>query len=195
MHLNLGINLSWSSYIDPTLLYRGCAAADPDFFSLYPCNKEDITSVLSALSGDYASDYYQPLVAKEGGVDQGFLFAYPLSEMFSRQTHSLRRLLALTPNAESLRAGLKLLSSSKASLKNSDSFYLARIYVEVMARGGGIGRLLMQEFADVGKRRGFSTLSLHVRQENTNAHDFYKGLGFVFSDHQVTGYRSMEKQI
>lgn len=189
------IRLDWSGSVQASVLCRGIVAADPDFFRLFAGDEKILSETLCALAAVSASDYYRPLLAKKDDAMLGFLFAYPLAEMFSRQVQSLRSLVTLSPDLPSLRSGLTELAKSKGHLRSTESFYLTRIYLEPWARGKGIGDLLMEEFQAAGIARGFSSLSLHVRRENSLAQCFYERFGFGYSDKEASGYLSMEKKI
>lgn len=181
--------------VSSTDLCYGSFAADPDFFKLFDANESSFFSVFENLQQDSASDYYRPLVVRDGDSLLGFLYAYPFSEIFSRQMNSLRRFIGLSSNPRNLRPALSSLASSKGIIEDLDSYYLARIYVMPEARGLGVGDLLLQAFESEAHARGFPRLSLHVRLENAIAQRFYVRSGFTFLDQSTNGYFSMEKII
>jgi ribosomal protein S18 acetylase RimI-like enzyme len=55
---------------------------------------------------------------------------------------------------------------------------LSRLYVRQSRRGGGLGRLLVEQCAAVASGRGFRSLWLGVLEQNTAARTFYDRLGF-----------------
>jgi len=196
MHVTLSaLSIGPHEAIEPHELCRGCVAADPNFFGQFATDKAALAAQLAALAQDAGSDCHGPVVATANGRALGFLFAYPLREMFSRQAQSLRRLLTLAPVPAALRQPLADLARSKGRIGTANSYYLARIYVGQQSRGQGVGEALMREFEAQGRARGFGALSLHVRRENDRAQRFYTWLGFTFTDRDATGYLSMEKEL
>ncbi len=176
--------------------YQGIYETDPHFYELFnQAGEQRFAYALDQLSTDPSSDFYRPLVAR---IDQrvlGFLYAYPLKEMFSRQAYSLRQFISLSENPRSLRSALATLASSKGKLFYHNSYYLARVYVMPNERGANVGELLMDFYQSKAADQGMTALSLHVRTENLRAQRFYSRLGFEFSDSFASGYLSMEKAI
>ncbi len=176
--------------------YRGIYETDPHFFQLFNhAGEQRLASALNQLAIDPSSDFYRPIVASMGQIVLGFLYAYPLKEMFSRQAHSLRQFMSFCENPRALRPALAALASSKGKFINNNSYYLARIYVMPNERGTSVGKLLMDFYEAKAISHGITALSLHVRCENTRAQRFYSRLGFEFSDSFASGYLSMEKLI
>ena len=182
--------------LTPIDLYQGSCASDPDFFCLFDsAGVQGLINILDRLQKDSASDYCRPIVAQVEQAMIGFLYAYPLNEIFSRQAHSLRQFITLSNNPSTLRPALANLASGKGVILKKDSYYLSRIYVMPSVRRFGVGDLLMKKFECIAIDHGFSTLSLHVRVENIAAQRFYARLGFELSDKKANGYLSMEKEI
>lgn len=176
--------------------YKGVYETDPHFYELFKeAGDQGLASVFDQIATDPSSDFYRPLVAR---IDQrvlGFLYAYPLREMFSRQACSLRYLISLSENPRSLRPTLASLGSSKGKIIHQNSFYLTRVYVMPNERGAKVGESLMDFYQAKAIDQGMTALSLHVRTENVRAQRFYARLGFEFSDSAASGYLSMEKAI
>ena len=51
--------------------------------------------------------------------------------------------------------------------------YLEDLFVDPAARGGGIGRALIEDLVDLGRQRGWSRLYWHTRAGNTAARRLY----------------------
>jgi GNAT superfamily N-acetyltransferase len=51
--------------------------------------------------------------------------------------------------------------------------YLEDLFVDPQARGAGIGRLLLQDLVDLGKRRGWEYLYWHTQAGNATARRLY----------------------
>jgi ribosomal protein S18 acetylase RimI-like enzyme len=180
--------------LDPSVFFKGVFEADPHFFNLFdPECAGKLLIAMDQLHMDSSSDFYRPLVARNDQNVLGFLYAYPYKEMFSRQATSLRQFINCSDNPRALRPSLAALSSSKGRIVNLNSYYLARIYVLPIARGFKVGEFLMRNYERNAVALGMSSLSLHVRSENTRAQNFYARLGFKFSDGLTHGYLSMEK--
>lgn len=154
-----------------------------------------MATVLDQLATDSSSDFYRPIVARIDQSVLGFLHAYPLREIFSRQAYSLRQFISLSENPRSLRPALAMLASSKGKFIYRNSYYLSRVYVMPTERGTKVGKLLMDFYEAKAIAQGMTALSLHVRTENVRAQRFYARLGFEFSDGFASGYLSMEKAI
>lgn len=177
-------------------IYQGIYETDPHFYQLFnEVDEQGLPTALDRLATDPSSDFYRPIVARINQRVLGFLYAYPLKEMFSRQAYSLRQFVSLSQNPRSLRPGLAALALGKGAIVNQNSFYLARIYVMPNERGTKVGKLLMDFYQSRAVSQGITALSLHVRTENVRAQHFYTNLGFSFSDCSASGYFSMEKII
>ncbi|MGZ0187153.1 MAG: GNAT family N-acetyltransferase, partial [Alphaproteobacteria bacterium] len=66
-----------------------------------------------------------------------------------------------------------------AAMPPTDSFYLHAIWVDAMARGRGVGALLLDSVIAFGKDEGYSRTSLHVWADNHAALALYRSRGFV----------------
>jgi ribosomal-protein-alanine N-acetyltransferase len=62
--------------------------------------------------------------------------------------------------------------------KNMDSGIIISIAVKKDLRGKGIGRKLTEKLLENFKKEGISVVFLHVREENKEAINFYRALGF-----------------
>lgn len=59
-----------------------------------------------------------------------------------------------------------------------DEVHILNIATAVESRRRGVGRALMNEAADLGRRRGATLSTLEVRRTNTPAVDLYRSLGY-----------------
>lgn len=79
---------------------------------------------------------------------------------------------------------------ASAEVKADGEGYLDFIALAAVARGRGLGRVLLAQIGrEVLGRSGTATLNLTVRQSNTPAIALYESLGFV-RDAELVGYRS-----
>ncbi|UYG08552.1 GNAT family N-acetyltransferase [Halomonas sp. M4R1S46] len=104
-------------------------------------------------------------------------------DRFSRRQlwHLLNRANALTLVAEA--ADGRLLGYGTLLFRHGSG--RARLYsfcVHPEARGGGLGRRMLQWLEDAAGRRGCDWLVLEVRADNTPALALYHGMGFAPSD-------------
>jgi len=176
--------------------HQGIYETDPHFYQLFDiAGKQGLAIALNVLATDPSSDFSLPIVARIDHRMLGFLYAYPLREMFSRQSYSLRKFISLSDNPRALRPALAALASSKGKFNCQNSYYLARVYVSPDERGTKVGELLMSFYEAKAIAQGMTALSLHVRTENIRAQRFYSRLGFEFSDDLNSGYLSMEKKL
>jgi ribosomal protein S18 acetylase RimI-like enzyme len=58
------------------------------------------------------------------------------------------------------------------------ALHVQALAVAPQARGGGVGRALMQAAEDYARSLGLASVSLHTWVFNTGAHDFYERLGY-----------------
>ena len=57
---------------------------------------------------------------------------------------------------------------------------LVKMYVSSVARGKGLGKILLQKCIDEAKNNGFEKMYIETMQELTNAIEMYKKYGFNF---------------
>ncbi|MGH2565554.1 MAG: GNAT family N-acetyltransferase [Ginsengibacter sp.] len=62
----------------------------------------------------------------------------------------------------------------------SDTCELVKMYVSSVARGKGLGKLLLQQCIDEAKKYGFTKMYIETMPELTYAIDMYKKNGFTF---------------
>src|SRR5258706_1535456 len=63
-----------------------------------------------------------------------------------------------------------------------EGFYLENVAVVPQARGGGVGRLLLQRAEEEARRQGFDSIYLATHEEMTA---LYSKIGYVVYDHRV----------
>jgi GNAT superfamily N-acetyltransferase len=61
----------------------------------------------------------------------------------------------------------------------ADDCWLEDLFVEEVARGGGLGRALVSAAIDRARERGCRRIELDVNEQNTEAIAFYESLGFT----------------
>jgi ribosomal-protein-alanine N-acetyltransferase len=59
-----------------------------------------------------------------------------------------------------------------------DEVHILNIATAVEARRRGVGRALMKEAVDLGRRRGATLATLEVRRSNASAIELYRSLGY-----------------
>jgi GNAT superfamily N-acetyltransferase len=70
-----------------------------------------------------------------------------------------------------------------------EGFYLENVAVMPQARGGGVGRLLLQRAEEEARRQGFDSIYLATHEKMTENQALYLKIGYVLYDHRVTnGY-------
>jgi len=67
--------------------------------------------------------------------------------------------------------------------------YVENVVVASSARGGGVGRGLMEELERIARERGCSYISLVSSASRDEAHRFYESIGYC--DDPVRGFRKM----
>lgn len=71
-----------------------------------------------------------------------------------------------------------------ATFRGQRGFYLEDIYITKMARGRGVGEMMLKYIAKLGKECGFERIDFQVLEWNTPAVEFYKKLGAVRDDEE-----------
>jgi len=74
---------------------------------------------------------------------------------------------------------------SQTDLKDPDSLEIERIYVVRSCQGQGLGKYLIREALEIGRRKGKHNAWLGVWEKNEKAIAFYKRMGFrVIGTHE-----------
>ena len=66
-----------------------------------------------------------------------------------------------------------------STFRGQRGIYLEDIYITKIARGKGVGEMMLRHIAKLGKERGFERIDFLVLEWNTPAVQFYKKLGAV----------------
>ena len=82
-------------------------------------------------------------------------------------------------------AGYSLFYPNFSSFRGERGMYLEDIYIKPDFRGGGSGKLMLQEIASIAAARGFERIDFQVLDWNTPAIEFYKNLGAVSNDEET----------
>ncbi len=70
-----------------------------------------------------------------------------------------------------------------------EGFYLENVAVVPQARGGGVGRLLLQRAEEEARRQDFDSIYLATHEKMTENQALYLKIGYVVYDHRViNGY-------
>ncbi len=100
-------------------------------------------------------------------------FSVPWSEHSLKQSLGKSEYLFLVASEEGEAVGYGCI------LKVFDEGNILNIVVDERFRGGGIGRELVRELLEEGKRQGMRAFTLEVRVSNVPAIRLYESLGFV----------------
>jgi GNAT superfamily N-acetyltransferase len=136
---------------------------------LRKAKEKDIEVIQDIAKNTWYSTYESIL-----GVDQ---IEYMLNKMYSRgalisQLQEGHTFLIAEQNLQDLGfAGFSLSDPERNTYK------LHKLYVLPSAQGTGVGKLLMNEVANIAKSAGAISLELNVNRNNKAA-EFYKGAGF-----------------
>ena len=121
------------------------------------------------LASGTTGSYENCWIAEQVGAPLGVLHAYPMDDLENDPPNELvpeERFAVIEP-------------FDHLDPQAAGSFYINLVAVQPEAQGRGIGSALIAQARQEAKRRGFTTLSLIVFEENQGALRLYERLGFT----------------
>lgn len=75
-------------------------------------------------------------------------------------------------------AGMSTIFTNYSTFNLNPYLYIHDVVVLHKFRGKGFGKYLIQKLIDISTKRGYSKVTLEVREDNHTAQRVYKNLGF-----------------
>jgi GNAT superfamily N-acetyltransferase len=167
--------LSESQRLDVAeILYHSFA----EFYDIFTTSNEALFSNMAAQMIALGTELGCTHIIQSGDRLVGAFSWYPAKENSQRQMASLKRLLTISGLSRNIAERMRAFARSIPA-NGLDGAYLARIAVRADARKQGIGSLMMAEFEAQAESSGFTSVCLHMRQDNEVALRFYARLGFT----------------
>jgi ribosomal protein S18 acetylase RimI-like enzyme len=173
-----------------TLVYETLS----DYYDAFSRCQSDLLDSIARQLDEPASEVGRWRALVVGGEIAGIYCAYDSDEEADRRFVSLRMLMDVPEPAADCFDRLDAYRKTVGPTPK-DAYYLSRIAVAPARRGAGLGRRLLENFEDAGRRHGRTLAALHVHRRNQRALDIYRAAGYEIVSPPDLSYATMTKSL